>query len=64
MASTLSDDPARSMRVLWNLLGLDTFSGVELFSMNELAGVDVWTKIKVKLRNVTLVIRLFGVITV
>jgi len=47
MTSMLSDDPARSMRVLWNLLGLDTLSGVELFSMNELAGVDVWTKRKV-----------------
>lgn len=37
----LSEEPARSIRVLWNFVGLETCSGVPFFSINELAGVDV-----------------------
>lgn len=40
-ASLLSEEAVRTILDLWNLLGL---SGVLLFTMNELAGVDVYTK--------------------
>lgn len=37
----LSEEPERSIRALWNFVGLDTPSGVPFFSIKELAGVDV-----------------------
>lgn len=40
----LSEEVVRIILVLWNLPGLETLSGVLLFMMNELAGVDVCTK--------------------
>lgn len=47
----LSEEAVRIMLVLWKCLGLEMLSGVLLFTMNELAGVDVCTKTRKQLKK-------------